>query len=174
MLIRRAANGDIDAVERLYDAIHTAEEAGALTTGWIRGVYPSRETAQMAQMREELFVLEESGELCGAGIINNTQADCYQGAAWKYEAPDNRVCVLHTLVISPAHAGKGFGSAFLEFYEQYARESGCTALRIDTNAKNTAARIMYGKRGYEEVGIVPTCFQGIPDVQLVLLEKSLK
>ena len=56
MLIRRAANGDIDAVERLYDAIHTAEEAGALTTGWIRGVYPSRETAQMAQMREELPV----------------------------------------------------------------------------------------------------------------------
>ena len=173
MLIRRATEADIGGVEGLYDEIHSAEEAGALTTGWIRNVYPVRETAQLALKRNDLFVLEETGQICGAGIINNIQADCYQGAAWKYEAADDRVCVLHTLVISPAHSGKGYGSAFLAYYEQYALESGCTALRIDTNAKNKTARSMYRKRGYEEVGIVPTCFQGIPDVQLVLLEKDL-
>ena len=47
------------------------------------------------------------------------------------------------------------------------------ALRLDTNEKNTAARAMYAKHGYREIGIVPTQFQGIPDVKLVLLEKHL-
>ena len=32
---------------------------------------------------------------------------------------------------------------------------------------------MYKKYGYTEIGIVPTVFNGIEDVQLVLLEKYL-
>ena len=32
---------------------------------------------------------------------------------------------------------------------------------------------MYNKLGYKEVDIVPTVFNGIPDVNLVLLEKYL-
>ena len=31
--------------------------------------------------------------------------------------------------------------AFVEFYENYARETGCMELRMDTNEKNTAAMI---------------------------------
>lgn len=44
---------------------------------------------------------------------------------------------------------------------------------MDTNARNTAARALYKKLGYQEIGIVPTVFNGIPDVQLVLIEKTL-
>lgn len=32
---------------------------------------------------------------------------------------------------------------------------------------------MYVKLGYKEIGIVPTVFNGIPGVGLVLLEKAL-
>ena len=46
-------------------------------------------------------------------------------------------------------------------------------LRIDTNSKNTAARIMYAKHGYIESGVIPTVFNGIPDVMLVCMEKRL-
>ena len=63
--------------------------------------------------------------------------------------------------------------AFIEYYEAYARETGCTELRIDTNARNAVARAMYKKHGYTEIGIVPTVFNGIEGVQLVLLEKYL-
>jgi GNAT superfamily N-acetyltransferase len=83
------------------------------------------------------------------------------------------VCVLHTLVISPLAAGKGYGRAFVEFYEWWAKEHGLSELRIDTNARNKAARAMYQKLGYKEIGIVPTTFNGIPGVDLVLLEKNL-
>lgn len=46
-------------------------------------------------------------------------------------------------------------------------------LRIDTNEKNEVARAMYQKHGYTEIGIVPTDFNGIPGIKLVLLEKYL-
>lgn len=39
--------------------------------------------------------------------------------------------------------------------------------------RNAVARGLYKKLGYKEIGIVPTEFNGIPDVQLVLLEKHL-
>lgn len=174
MIIRRANMQDIDAVEGLYDAIHTAEENGKQTIGWIRGVYPVRATAEDALRRNDLFVLEDAGAICGAGIINQTQVDVYRQGNWKYEAPDDQVCVLHTLVISPDRAGRGYGRTFIAYYEQFAAEHGCAELRFDTNAKNTAARSMYKKHGYTEIGIVPTVFNGIPDVQLVLLEKHIK
>ena len=54
-----------------------------------------------------------------------------------------------------------------------ARENGYTVLRMDTNAKNAAARRLYQKLGYAESDIVPCIFNGIPNVQLVLLEKKL-
>ena len=57
MIIRKATIYDIDAVEKLYDDIHTAEEEGKQTIGWIRGVYPVRATAEMALERDDLFVL---------------------------------------------------------------------------------------------------------------------
>ena len=173
-MIRKAGKRDLDAVETLYGEIHDAEESGIITTGWIRAIYPTRGTAEKALARDDLFVLEEDGYILGSGIINQQQVDVYEGAAWKNQVPDEQVCVLHTLVISPAARGKGYGRAFIRFYEEYARQHGCTELRIDTNERNLAARAMYSKHGYREIGIVPTIFNGIPGVSLVLLEKWIQ
>lgn len=173
ILIRKANIGDLDAVEKIYDKIHDAEESGKQTTCWVRGVYPTRQTAEDAAEKGELFVLEDSGAILGAAIINNAQVDVYSGGNWEYAAKDGEVCVLHTLVISPDASDKGYGKAFVAFYENYAKENGCPELRMDTNEKNKAARGLYNKLGYREVGIVPTVFNGIPNIHLVLLEKHL-
>ena len=170
-MIRKARDADIDAVERLFDEIHDSEEVGKTSVGWIRGIYPTRTTAQASLERGDLFVLEKDGEILGSGIINKIQVDVYYGAPWEFAADDDNVCVLHTLVISPSAARRGLGREFVAFYEEYARENGCTELRLDTNARNTAARAMYKKLGYTEIATVPTIFNGIPDVDLVLLEK---
>ncbi len=171
MIIRKATVHDLDSIEKIYDDIHTAEETGIATIGWIRGIYPTRKTAEESILRGDMFVLEDE-QILGAGIINQTQVDAYYGAPWEYET--DAVCVLHTLVISPQAAGRGYGRAFVAFYEWWAKEHDLPELRIDTNARNTAARAMYRKMGYTEICIVPTVFNGIPDVDLVLLEKNLK
>lgn len=172
-MIRKAKASDLEAVTEIYRKIHDAEEAGIITTGWLREIYPTANTATAALDREDLYVQEENGRILGCGIINQIQVDAYEGAPWKNLVPDDQVCVLHTLVISPAEWGKGHAGEFLRFYEACAERLGCTELRIDTNARNIAARKMYAKRGYEEIAIVQTDFNGIPGISLVLLEKSL-
>lgn len=171
-MIRKAIPADIPAVVAIYDSLHDAEEAGQITIGWQRNIYPTEATASAALQRDDLFVLEESGQILASAIINQIQVDVYAGAAWENDVPDDQVCVLHTLTVSPKAAHLGFGSAFVRFYEEYAEKHGCPELRIDTNERNLAARAMYKKHGYKEIGIVPTVFNGIPGVNLVLMEKS--
>ena len=173
MIIRKGTQADLASVEQLYNDIHTAEETGQQTIGWIRGVYPTRATAQAALDAKDLFVLEDAGEILGAARINKAQVDSYAEGDWEFAARDEEVCVLHTLVVSPSTSGKGYGKKFVKFYEDYVLSHGCPELRMDTNARNVAARGLYKKLGYKEIGIVPTVFNGIPDVQLVLLEKHL-
>ena len=173
-MIRKALETEIPAVAAIYDKLHTEEEAGRVTIGWIRGVYPTEDTARMALNRGDLFVQEDGGKIVGAAIINQTQVGAYYGGPWKYAAQDAEVMVLHTLVIDPDTAGRGLGKQFVAFYEDYAKENGCRVLRMDTNSRNARARAMYAKLGYREAGIVPCVFNGIEGVGLVLLEKLLK
>ena len=172
--IRKATTEDISQVENIYEAIHTAEEEGALTIGWARGVYPIRKTAEDSLKRGDLFVAESAGKILAAAIINQIQVDVYEGAPWQYQAPDDKIMVLHTLVVSPDASGNGIGRKFVAFYEEYALNAGCPSLRMDTNARNVKARRLYERLGYSEIGIVPCVFNGIDGVQLVLLEKKLK
>lgn len=121
MIIREAKQADLEAINQIYNEIHTAEESGVMTIGWIRDVYPTRRTAEESILRGDMFVLEEE-KILGAGIINQTQVDVYAGAPWKYTA--DPVCVLHTLVISPDAVGRGLGRAFVEYFERWAAEHG--------------------------------------------------
>ena len=172
-MIRRATEADIPAVAAIYGRIHDAEESGRLTTGWLRGVYPTASTAREALAAGELFVLEEGGVIAAAARINRVQVPVYAQVKWRYPASDDQVMVLHTLTVDPPLAGLGFGRRFLAFYERCALESGCPVLRIDTNERNAAARAMYARHGYIESGVVPTVFNGIPGVNMVCMEKRL-
>ena len=170
--IRRATGADIDAVAEIYALIHTEEEAGRTTTGWKRGVYPTRAVAETAASRGDLFAMEDEGRIVAAAIINHTQVDIYTGAPWQYDAPDEQIMVLHTLVVDPRVKGRGLGRAFEAFYERYALEHGCPYLRIDTNARNTAARRLYAHLNYREIAILPCRFNGLDNIDLALLEKK--
>ena len=170
---RQATERDLDAIELIYTHIHDECEQGRACTGWIRGVYPTRETARAALERGDLFVQEMAGQVVGSAIINRIQVDVYRGAHWTQDAPEDQVMVLHTLTIEPRCKGRGLGTAFVAFYEEYALAHGCRFLRMDTNARNVSARSLYKRLGYREIDILPCEFNGIPDVRLVLLEKTL-
>ena len=190
--IRKATAEDIPAIAAIYDEIHTREEAGEVTTGWLRGVYPVQKTAEDAVARGDMYVQvvsgddavssddarnsdepDVAGQVVGTAILNQLQVDVYADGEWQYPADDSEVMVIHTLIISRKTDRKGLGSAFLAYYEAFALEHGCKYLRLDTNARNAAARAFYKRHGYKEIGIVPTVFNGIPGVDLVLIEKKL-
>lgn len=171
---RKATAADLDAVSAIYDRIHTEEEAGRTTIGWVRDIYPTRATAEAALARDDLYVELQNDAIVGTAILNHLQGDEYTDAPWQIAADGDHVLIMHTLVIDPTAKGHGLGTAFAQFYERTAREQGCTALRIDTNARNIPARTLYKKLGYREVTIVPCQFNGIDGVELVLLEKAVE
>ena len=173
MQIRKAMPEDIPAVSAIYEAIHDAEEAGQVTVGWQRGVYPTADTARQALAAGTLYVLEDGGSVVAAAKIDQEQVPEYAGCPWRFPAPPEQVLVLHTLVVDPAVKGRGCGTAFVRFYEELARTTGRPYLRIDTNARNTPARALYARLGYTEAGIVAGTFNGIPGVELVCLEKKV-
>ena len=172
-MIRKATPADAPSVARIFEKIHDAEEAGVMTVGWDRNIYPTRQTAENALLAGELYVLEENGEILAAARINGEQMPAYEFVQWEYPAKDDEVLVMHTLCVLPSAAGKGYGSSFVRFYEKLARQSGRIYLRIDTNERNINARRLYKKLGYREAGVVPCEFCGIPGVNLVCIEKKL-
>lgn len=121
--IHRGTKEDIAQVAAIYDHILTEEEEGRAVIGWIRGVYPTENTAKEAVKNDDLFVMTDAGRIVAAARINQVQVSEYADANWKYQdiLPE-QVMVLHTLVVDPGQSGKGYGSAFVKFYEDYAKE----------------------------------------------------
>lgn len=173
MEIRKAVEQDIDEIEQIYHRIHLEEEENRVVIGWERGVYPVRATAEQALKRGDLFVGVEDGAVVATSILNHIQLEEYRQVSWKKEASDEKIMVLHTLVVDPLKKRKGYGREMVAFYEEYARNQGCVALRMDTQTKNMEARRFYKSLGYSEIGEIDCIFQGIPRVRLVLLEKVL-
>lgn len=172
-MIRKAVKEDIDAIASIYDKILAKEETEGTLTGWIRDVYPTRQTAEDSLKNDTLFVSENDGRIVAAAKIDHSQMPQYAECKWEYDVPDNQVMILHTLVVDPECSGQGYGREFVHFYEKYAFEAECPYLRIDTNATNTIAWDMYKKMGYRDAGVIIGEFNGIPDVHLVCLEKKV-
>lgn len=172
-MIRLATREDIALITEIYNAILENEERKPQGIGWIRGVYPTEETARDALAKHTLFVYEEEGKIVASAKIDQTQVPEYRNCKWEYNASAQEVMVLHTLVVDPICVHKGYGKQFVAFYEQYAQKNNCHYLRMDTNKENMRAREMYKKLGYKEAGTVSCMFNGIPDVQLVCLEKKI-
>ena len=59
--IRKGTAADLPQIAAIYNRIHAQEEAGLVSIGWIRGVYPTEDTARSTLEADELFVLEENG-----------------------------------------------------------------------------------------------------------------
>lgn len=172
-MIRKAIQQDIEGINKIYEAIIKKEEEHIFCVGWKKGVYPTADTAQKALHKNELYVLEDNNCIVASAIINQTQVPEYKNCNWAYQASDDEIMVLHTLVVDPEKSNKGYGKMFVEFYERFSVQSGAKYLRMDTNAKNLIARKFYKNIGYTEAGVVSCIFNGIEGVQLICLEKKL-
>ncbi len=173
VIIRKAKMADLSAILGIYNDIFALEKTGAITSGWIPGVYPTKASAVEALSADEMFVMMDGETIVAALRINQVQMPAYAEVKWECEASPDKVMSFHTLVVSPKANGKGYGTRFVKFFEDYAMEKGCPYLRIDTNARNTRARALYARLGYREAGIINCVFCGIPNVDLVCMEKAL-
>lgn len=173
--IRKATADDIEAVAGIYDMIHEQEAKGNVFVGWKANVYPTRETAKNALIEDSLFVMESDGMITASAIINHRQLDAYKLTDWLFDAADDKVGVLHTLVVNPDNQHSGLGKIFVNFFEEYCKEIGCKVVRLDTQEQNLRPLQLYTKMGYRKAGIYDTCLKEDPEskIRLVMFEKCL-
>ena len=172
-MIRLAAAADIPQVAAIYEEILTSQEQSVNYTNWVRGVYPTAETARNALKEGWLYVLEEDGLIQATAILNHVQLPEYAEIPWQFPGEGDGVLVIHTLCVPPSRAGRGLARQFVAFAEDLAARRGCTALRLDTYEGNLPAAALYTKLGWRYAGSAHFLFQGaIPEV-LKCFEKQV-
>lgn len=148
-MIRPAEITDLDSIEDAYHEHFVHERQHGAYTVFREGVYPTRKDAEKAFTENALFVYEENGSILGSIILNDVQPEEYKKIDWPSHAADNQVKVIHLLMVRPSAAGKGIGSALINFVSGLAKQQSCTAIRLDTGAQNTPAAALYKKLGFE-------------------------
>lgn len=111
----------MDAVTCIYKKLHALEEAGLISIGWDSNIYPIRKTAENALDDDTLFVMTIDDKVVASAIINQEQPPAYSLVEWSFHAHDDKVGVLHTLVVDPDFGKRGLGNYSYHFLKNIAR-----------------------------------------------------
>ena len=150
--IRKATQRDLAAVVQLYEALLDYLQAGVNYPGWKKDIYPTQQDAETALQKGQLYVAQSGEVLAGTIVLNHVQEDAYQIMHWGCDAPPDKVLVLHTFAVHPSFAGKGVGTALMQFAEAKAKDDGLQTIRLDVYEGNKPAIRLYEKQNFRRVG----------------------
>jgi len=98
--------------------------------------------ATVAQERAQIFVVEVDGDVVGfVCVCIEHREDLYFSTLTDYG-------YVSDLVVLSSHRGQGYGTALLQRAEEYARQHGMTALKIQVLARNPQAISVYQHAGF--------------------------
>lgn len=172
-MIRKATAADLPRIGEIYEAIFDKEDQGPVYTNWLRGTYPTVDSARQVLEAGTLYVGEEDGVLWGVVNLNGDQLPEYDQIPWAIPAEREEVGVIHTLCIHPAQSGKGLAKRMVVFCEETARAQGKTVIRLDTWEGNAPTNHLYPSIGYSFAGSTEFFFQGYVREILNCYEKKL-
>jgi ribosomal protein S18 acetylase RimI-like enzyme len=161
--IERGTVEDINTLAELYDDLNDYLSTNTNYPGWIKGIYPIRETAEEGVKNGTLFVIRRNNEIAGTIILNQDQPDAYNNVRWGVDAKEQEVIVVHTLAVNPRFMKLGIGKKLMEFAVDYSREQKVRTLRLDVFYKNSPAIALYEKSGFTYVDTVDLGLN-IPDL----------
>jgi len=136
--IRRYRDADASVVRRLHDEALEPTGAHAGPGPWnddlldVTGVY--------LDGRGEFLVGELDGQVVAMGALRYV---------------DDATAEVKRMRVFPAHQRHGHGAAILAALEARARELGYRRLVLDTSEQQVAARALYARHGFREVGTRP-------------------
>lgn len=151
-MIRKATEKDISDIAILYDKVidYQLENGGYMS--WIKGVYPTRQTAISAHLLNTLYVYEKDGAIKGSVILDCDQPEEYESILWNTKAISKPALVIHTLCVDPNYMGLGIASEMLTYSKELAQALECASIRLATNSKNSIAISLYEKNGFSITG----------------------
>lgn len=152
--IRLGTETDIDELERLYDSLNDHLSCTTNYPGWIKGVYPVRDTAVTGILEGSLYVALAQGVIVGSIVLRHEPEPAYRKTRWMADLQDEEVLVIYTLAVHPSYLSMGIGRELIVFAEQQARRSNVKALRLDVYEDNLPAIQLYEKCGFQYVDAV--------------------
>lgn len=160
MNIELARATDVNEIEALYGAVVDDLLANVNYPGWKKGIYPTRDEAIFGIEKKELYVMRQNDQIVGSIVINHIQEENYQLAAWKIDAQDHEVYVIHTLAVHPQFKGLKIAQKLLEYADELAKNNGVKTIRLDVRKGNVPAIKLYERCGYTYVGAINLDFRG--------------
>lgn len=157
MIVEKATQKDINELEALYNNLNDYLDTNVNYSGWIKGVYPIRETAVKGIEGNNLFVLRIDNSIAGSIILNHDPEKAYDEVEWGTDVDYNEIIVVHTLVVSPQYMQQGVGCKLMTFAHEYALKQNMKSIRLDVSINNMPAIALYEKLGYKYMGTVDLC-----------------
>lgn len=154
MIVEKATQSDINELETLYNNLNDYLDTNVNYSGWIKGVYPIRETAVKGIEGNNLFVLRIDNSIAGSIILNHDPEKAYDEVEWGVDAGYKEIFVIHTLVVSPEYIQQGVGCKLMTFAHEYALKQNMKSIRLDVSINNMPAIALYEKLGYKYMGTV--------------------
>jgi len=154
-MIKKGRNQLIPAIKSLFQACIAYMESQGIIQ-WHED-YPAIENIRRDIEREDLYYVGEGGEVLATITLNDEQDTQYQDIAWNCKK--GKILVVHRLATHPAHQGKGLAQHLMTFAEDYARENGYAAIRLDAYETNQHSQRFYRKMGYVQTGYVKFEYQ---------------
>lgn len=115
--------------------------------------YPTIEIIAADIEKDELFCLEEEGQLKAIIVLNEIQDPEYAEMNWLTDA-ESKNLVVHRLAVDPKFQGQGLARRMMDFAENFAKEHAYDSIRLDTFSQNLRNQRFYTNRNYTKVGEV--------------------
>ena len=160
MELRTANENEWKKVKAFYWQLIEQMDSALYKPGWKKGIYPTRDEAILGIEKKELYVMRQNDQVVGSIVINHVQEENYQLAAWKIDAQDHEVYVIHTLAVHPQFKGLKIAQKLLEYADELAKNNGVKTIRLDVRKGNVPAIKLYERCGYTYVGAINLDFRG--------------
>ncbi|HCM27698.1 MAG: hypothetical protein A2Z99_07165 [Treponema sp. GWB1_62_6] len=146
-MVRKASEADLPAIMRIV--AETVRIMAAEGNDQWNDEYPRAEDFRTDISKEELFVDEEAGAVCGFVCVNREEPPEYGPVPW---SRSRSATVVHRLAVDPDLRGRGIASILMRFAEETAAGNGTGYLRSDTYSKNPRMNGLFEKLGFRRAG----------------------
>ena len=121
-------------------------------------VYPlMKELRPHITLENFLTIYHQSHKTTGyeiAALKDDGQVHAIMGYRILYDYVHGKHCYIDDLVSSEQQRSKGYGAELLKYAEQFAKDQGCTGLRLCTGIENERGKKFYEKSGWNLRAIV--------------------
>lgn len=153
MIVRAAQPGEVADVEKVYHDImdHLAQTVDY--RHWHTEGHPSPDVIRGWVESGDMYVATDGTEIAGVMVLDHKTGLGYERAAWSAPVANEKALIIHVLGVAPAHQGRGVARFLVESAIRIARERGCLAVRLDVLVDNVAARALYTRCGFTDLGV---------------------